>query len=277
MKPKFIYLNDIIIKYRDSIPKIEKELEDLLLGETCIWYTKSNTLKNMVVSSVEITESLQVILNGISVNKDMKVEIVHRNEDEYIIGIPSGEVIFLEFNKIKELKKHGLVSFDRRSINNIDYGWINNFEDKDYHKIMKFLNPSYEKPRKNIETRLEYYPEDIIICQGAAELLDIDDRVGKIIDIVKKPKENEYNYLVEFLFKFNPMLHDGRTADGKCWWIKKRNIKGLYKGDINLLRSLQEKEKLEKIKNDDLEEHEIDDIYHISQAFKNRSSIKEEE
>lgn len=274
MKPKFIYLNSIIIKYRDSIPKIEKELEDLLLGETCIWYTKSNTLKNMVINSIEVTDSLQVILNGISTNKDMKVEIVHRDEDEYIVGIPSGEVIFLNFNKIKELKKEGLVSFDHVINNDIDYGWTNNFEDRNYYRIQKFLNPSYEKPRKNTETRLEYYPEDIVICQGSSELLDVDDRIGKIIDLVKKPKENEYTYLIEFMFKFNPMLHNGRsaTSSGTCWWVKKRNIKGLYKGDMNLLKALQEKEKLEKIRTGEVEEHEIDDIYHINQLFKNKKN-----
>lgn len=271
VKPKFIDLNVLLTKHPGNLALAEKAIEDLVVGEACIWYTLSNTIKNMTVMGVELSKSYQVFFNGITVDKSMKVEIVDvPKENEYIIGFPSGEVIYLKKDQLEKLKKEGLVKFPQKGVFNRQFDYVFGFSDRDYHSIRFLLDPTYKKPVKEIiEHKSQYFKNDIIICKGNSNMINVDNRMGRITDTVKKAKENKWNYLVEFLFHFSDCLHDGKSGAGNCWWVGDENIKGIYHGDMSIHMALKKEEDKILSKNK-LEEHEIDDDYHINQLFKNK-------
>jgi len=298
-KPKFFNIKDVFDKFPGSISIAEKELQNLVIGELCVWYVVgSSSLKKQVVSEVEIRKFHQVYFNGFHVNADYSIEIEQKSKEDNslrttiddeiqsyidklkngrpkkheIVGFPTGEVLYVTRDEMQKLLDNGLVRYEKwMKWRDTDYKDIYFFRDQVYHQIRKVLDDTYKKPIKsNVEEKDEYDIGDVVVCTGSSGRLVLEDRIGKIVDKVKKPKEQDYSYLVSFLMKFSFYL-----LDGNKWWMKENNIKGLYTGDIQTqiqLAKLQDKRQpppeVEKFMSDFLEEHEIDDDYHLKQLFK---------
>lgn len=285
-KPKFFNLGELLIK-NNNITISEKEIEDLVIGEICIWYTKSpfDVLKKQVVSSVEVRNNRTVFFNDFTVDIDKNVEIeggskVMEIEDANfvnlhdIVGFPTGEVLYVTREEMQKLLDKGLVRYEKwMKWRERDYRDIYFFKDDDYHKIKTEIDPNYKKSpggvtgKKNVnfEEKDDYEIGDVIVCQGTAGRLNVSERIGKLIDKVKKPKQDQYDYVVSFMMNFSPYLMDNNT-----WWIKDENIKGLYTGDIKTQLYLAGLQQNNDYDDDELEEHELDDNYHIRQAFKKK-------
>jgi hypothetical protein len=150
-------------------------------------------------------------------------------------------------------------------IRNKDFKFINIFMDTNYYKVQSCIDPNYSKPANsgNIHPQSSYDKDDVIVCQGKDGDLDLDYKIGRILKVMSRSKDTAY--LVEFIMRFSNMLHDGTGRSdviGNCWWVNPENIKGLYTGNIGahlILKNKQERE---------LEDHEIDDDYHIKKLFK---------
>jgi len=265
-KPRMIDIEAIILKYPHNAAMAEKELTDLLVGEVCIWYTNANTIKKQIVSDVEVDQYTRVLFNGFHVNKEYNVEIEEMNEPDYIVGFPTGEVLFLKKPLIDKLKKMNLVKYypwirwrDK------DYRFINVFMDVDYYKVQSCIDPNYSRPEPsgNIHPKSSYEEGDVVVCQGKDGSLDLDYKIGRILSVLEKDKKRMH--LIEFIMRFSDLLHDGSGKSdvvGNCWWVKIENIKGLYTGNIGAHLLLKNKQK------EQLEDHEIDDDYYIKQLFK---------
>ena len=287
-KPKFFNVGELLNK-NDNITISEKEIEDLVIGEICVWYTKSQfkdskpNITKQVVSDVEVRNNRGVFFNGFTVDIDKNVEIegghkvIEIEDASYvnlhdIVGFPTGEVLYVTRSEMQNLLDKGLVRYEKwMNWRDKDYKDIYFFKDIDYHKIKIEIDPNYkkssggitgtkDKKKNNIDEQDDYNIGDVIVCQGMAGRLDVGERIAKILDKVKKPKEDQYDYVVAFMMNFSHYLMDKNT-----WWIKDENIKGLYTGDIKTQLYLAG---LQQYNDDDLEEHELDDNYHIRQAFK---------
>lgn len=259
---KTIDIKKLISKIVD-IYDIEIELKKLVLGKTCIWYEKGNrTLKKAIINEVKalrtINGTINVYFNGSSVYQDFMIGIEEdgiNNENE-IVGIPSGEVLIITKKQLKNLLDKLLIRYK----NNNKFGWMYYFNDIDYYTIMKELNPNYTKPVKKNYFEVDTYKKgDVIVCKGNSGLLDINDRIGKIIDI---RYGNGIDFLISFFVNFSNYL-----MNNNGWWIKYKNIKGIYKGDVEMQEILGEIQRNSAAA--DLEDHEIDDYYHIKSLFKN--------
>jgi len=289
-KPKFFDIRLILNSY-GSAAMAQKEIEQLVIGEVCVWYTSSGSsiIKKQVVSSVEVTNTREVLFNGWLVNPIYKVEIEEKQSKKYdVVGFPSGEVLSIDQDNLKKMIPLGIVTFARdMRWRNIDYKNIHYFRDIDYYKIMKILNPDYKKPVKsNIKEKDDYEIGDMIVGKGFAGNMAVESRIGKVVDKVDRGK---VAYLISFMMKFNPHLMDVPASVGdrikpedrkNCWWLTSENIKGLYTGDIETqihLSDLQaKKDRVAELQYKlDLDEHEIDDDYHIRQLFKNNPGIKD--
>jgi hypothetical protein len=261
-KPKFIDLNDFIDKCAYNIAVVENELQELLIGEEVIFYTMTDILKKTVVSSVQVDEkrgNFHIFFNNFSVNKEFSIEIV-KEEKPHIVGLPTGEVIFVSNAQLKKLKSEGLVNYQ------VDMYWgdnhfkdINYFADTNYHKVRLSLDKNYKK-KTNVEKQSDYKQGDYVVCQGMSQNLNVEGQVAQIEGNVMT--KNGRMYLVSFMFRFNDMLHNGDGGTGNKWWVFGGNIKGIYTGDIDLHLGLSNKMRRE------LEDHEIDDDYHIKNLFK---------
>lgn len=285
-EPRIINIRDIIDKNK-SIASTEDEIDKLLKGEICIWYTKGHgELKKQVISEVRLTRPIQgeinVYLNGFSVNIDYGIEIEERLEDEPIkqkefelVGLPSGEVLYLTKSEMKLLHDFNLIRYEKwmrwRDMEFKDFYF---FKDQNYHKIRGMLDHEYIQPRKshpilNVKEKNNYEIGDIIVCKGFSEkAINLTDRVGKIVNMDLDKDHKGFKYLVSFLMKFSMHLMKNNTL-----WINEKNIKGIYTGDIQLQIQLAKMQKeqeggFKSISN--LEEHELDDDYHIRQAFKKK-------
>lgn len=284
---KIINLFDFLNTFDNSVIA-ENELSKKLLGKTCVWYQIGNgvTLKKQTIGDIRI-DGRKVYLNGYAVDQDYDIEIESPSAAKVvtpkgkweqhiweIIGIPSGEVIFVNSTESNKLLNNKLIEFRRWiKYKDKDYKNVYLFKDENYHKIKEFLDPKYKKPEKqlNYKKKDHYYVNDIVLCQGSVGhtkgmTVDLDMRVGKIIDMFKKPLEKDYSYLISFMNKFNPYLVNiGGEINKFCWWVKIENIKGEYTGDLESLKFLAN---VSNSYRDELEEHEIDDDYHIHQLFK---------
>lgn len=256
-KPKFFDIRTILNNY-SSAAMSQKEIEELVIGEVCVWYTSSGSsiIKKQVVSSVEVTNTREVLFNGWLVNPIYKVEIEERQSKKYdVVGFPSGEVLSIDQENLKKMISLSIVTFARyMRWENRDYKNIHYFRDINYYKIMKILIPDYKKPVKsNIKEKNDYEIGDMIVGKGFARNMVVENRVGKVVDKVDKGK---VTYLISFLIKFNQFLMDVPSSIGdlssgfiqkNCWWLTNENIKGLYTGDIETqkyLGDLQSKKRL---------------------------------
>jgi hypothetical protein len=281
-KQKYLNISSIL-HHNKSLAVAQKIIEDVVIGETCVFNIFNPTLKKSVVSSVEIDDDQSVYFNGYKVDIEYSIEIVEGKSENQnlpvvsgqqpnnnlVIGFPSGEVLRLKNDIIDKLKKEGLVTFrELMRWGGKNYRNINFFKDIDYYRIKKSIDPDYEKPVKtktNISPKLSYKKGDVVVCEGSSQGLNVEGRLGKIINMIDRNK-NDYFYLVEFLFRFSKMLHPGSSDKftGNCWWVKIENIKGLYTGDIGAHLRLKDKE----AHSEPLEDHEIDDEYHIKRLYK---------
>lgn len=274
-KPKFFDVMDIIDKFPGSISIAEKELENLVIGEICIWYTKGNsTLKKQVISEVRVTKTsfggVNIYFNGFSVDPEFSVEIeqtsssTSKQKELYdVVGFPSGEVLSLPRDQVQMLLDFGWIRYEQSMFwRDVEYKNIFFFSDKNYHKIREMVDPNYKKPVKsNVSKKEEYNIGDVVVTRGFSEGgVNLDSRIGKIKDKDKK----ELRYLIQFLMKFSNLLMQGNTL-----WVSEPNIKGIYTGDLQTQIALANKQR-----DEDLEEHEVDDDYHIKQIFKNVPGVK---
>jgi hypothetical protein len=264
VKPKFLDLNEFIDKCGYNITVIENDLQELLIGEEVIFYTMADIMKKTVVSSVQVDEkkgNYYIFFNNFSVNKNYTIELEQREtENPYIVGLPTGEVIYVTIEQMKKLKSEFLVKYTKEVyFRNNRYININYFADTDYHKIMLSLDKNYKK-KTNIEKHNNYTVGDYIVCQGISQNLNVDGQIAQVEGSVIT--KNGRMYLVSFLFRFSEMLHNGDGGTGNKWWVFSGNIKGKYTGDINLHLDLS------NMMRNELEDYEIDDDYHIKNLFK---------
>lgn len=264
----YVDINDIVSK-TTFLKEVEDKLDKLVHGKVCIWYTKGNsTLKKQIVTDVKVRRQiggkLYIYFNDFGVDTTYKVEIeggkLDTNEEKIeIIGNPSGEVLYVDKLMFMKLSSMGHVKYNKSK--NFYY-----FEDSEYYDIMKIINPSYEKPKKkNIEEKKKYDEGDVIICQGKSGMLNLTDKIGKIIQVRDNSQIIGTNYLVSFILNFSKYLMSGNR-----WWVKKENIKGIYTGDLELQRTLSDLQQRDR----NMEEHEVDDDYHIRQLFKKEKEFE---
>lgn len=254
--PRFIDIVEVFNKYGE-IDGVNR-LRDLVLNKKCSWVTKG--VKDIKIEVVRLVQSMIiknapcVYFNSISVDLGFSVEILDNFEKKSdiivdVIGFPSGEVMYLNPNEINNLMRSGLLNYkDKYEYKGIEFKEIFYFDDNKYHEIKKKLNPDYIKPSKN-----NYDIGDFVLCKGEIALnskkINVD---GEVCRIVKKLVDKLY--MVQFNNRFSEFLLDYNRA-----YISEKNI--VKKLNINIY------------KEPELDEHEIDDDYHIKQLFKNKDKI----
>jgi hypothetical protein len=276
----YVNIRDIINK-TTFLEDVEKELNNLLLNKVCLWYTKGdNTLKKQIVTDIKVrrhiggqlyiyfndfgvdtTETIVRIELSSSLSSDISLSITDEEKEKVeIIGHPSGEVLYIDKSLFIKLSSFGHIKYNKSK--NFYY-----FEDNEYYTIMKVINPNYEKPKKkNIKEKLKYNVDDVVICKGKSGMLDLTDKIGRITQVRESQlKESGTNYLVSFILNFSEYLMVGNN-----WWIKKENIKGIYTGDLELQKILGDL----RYKDKNLEDHEIDDDYHLRQLFRKNGVVE---
>ena len=246
-------------------------------------------LKKQQVSDVEIRDEIHVFFNDVPVELTCNVEIEERSksknyiEPNYIkpmkfeiVGIPSGEVLYLTKEQVQDLISQGIVRYEEWiKHRDKEYKNLYFFRDDNYHKIRAAIDPTYKKPVKpNINEKEDYEIGDVVVCKGESDGVILDNRVGKIKDKFKRPKEAGYDYQISFYVNFSKKLMNGvDNKDLKNFlWVKLNNIKGLYKGDVNTQIELGKMQDYHEEK-ERLEDHEIDDDYHIKQLFKDNPGV----
>lgn len=256
---RFIDLLDIFNNNHD-IESTQKELEELLLNNMCFWYTKNREYKEEKIKSCKIEINnhggVNFYLNGFSADPDFSVEIkrdiISENKKHEVIGLPSGEILYLNKDDILTLFDFKLINYETKlSWDGFILEKVFFFHDRDYHAIKKIIDPLYEKPLK-YNNDDNYKKGDIIICKGMSGTINIQNKIGKVVLTMNN------RYLIEFLTEFESK-YKSVLLNGNKLWLTKNNIKGFY----------NETEKIENEINN-LEDHEIDDNYHIKQLFNNK-------
>lgn len=253
IKTRFISIEDLIEDYGkdDAIDKIKKTL----IGKKCSWVTKGiKEVKTDVINTIDTMDNdgiLYIYFNGTSVNSQFSVELIddgniNSNDMIDVTGIPSGEVIYMSQDNIKKLMGKGLLDYkDDYTYNGLNFKKIFIFDDKDYYLIKKELDPKFVKPSK-----IKYEIGDYVLCRNYINQnnnqINLNGRTGRIVKVM-----NDKLYLIQFSQNFSPYL-----LQHKRLYIPIENIsKRLY---INLY------------KEPELEEHELDDDYHIKQLFNDK-------
>lgn len=113
---KYILLDDIM-NWRDEAGSAER-MNNLFFAKSCTFHIKgSDVIKTIDVYRIFINwdskmKTYQVYFNEYPVEKSYSI-VIERDEDNsnYIMGVPSGEIIFLDKDTIESLKKIRLVEF----------------------------------------------------------------------------------------------------------------------------------------------------------------------
>ena len=229
---------DYPTKLKTFLDNVKEELNQIFLNKVCSYHdTGKGTLKIENIKEIELrgVDKFQLYFNKTSVDIYKEIKILGEDDIIEIIGIPSGEVLQLKPEPFRKIMDKKLIYKTSKFQN---YFYI----DEDYHLIRKFIDPKYEKSNKT-----KYQVGDIILCQGESGSISVDDKVGKIIEI--SIRGTSTYYFVAFTQRFN--LH---LLPGNIWWITEDNIKKLYENTDEV---------------DYLEDHEIDDNYHIRGLFNN--------
>lgn len=251
---------------------IENILNKKILNNVCVFYTRGKRiLKKEKIDEIIVTinnlfgltdtNKFNVYFNGFAVDTLYKVEIEKSNIVE-VIGIPSGEVLFLDKNDVNELMFKKFVQYESEFIywgtifNNIFY-----YLDINYHKIKKFLDPHYEKPEKPNK----YKKDDIVLCQGFHGPTNLNDKIGHILDVRKKVTTTK-GFNVDVLYLVN--------VAGEDIWLMERSIKGYAKKSDEYIEKLNKYLPPNRRETNYIEDHEVDDDYHLNQLFKKTDDIK---
>lgn len=267
--PRFIDLLDITSKYPD-IDVARQKLSDIVLNNKCLWYTKGiRKYKDEIVTTCNIETNgkngINFYFNGTSVDTDFSIEIqrqMDNNQKHSVIGLPSGEVLYLTRDEILTLFDFKLVNYESElKWKDLTLKEVFFFSDKSYHSIKKILNVNYERPEDDVFKQEEYRKGDVVICKGMVGRVNVHDKIGKINTVLNR------RYLVEFLDKpdYSQRMPNSMLLGNKLW-LTEDNIKGIYIGDLD------KKSKMVY----DLEDHELDDDYHINQLFKgNKNKVED--
>lgn len=258
-------LKEFIGNHR-NLATAEKALQDMVVGQLCQWRTKGiMAIRKEVIERATLATNLyggmNYYFNGFSVDDNSYVEVYLRHDEVELVGFPSGEVLFITQGQAQTLIDTKLIKFENWIIwREIEYKNIFYFKDKDYHEIKSMLDINYKKPvKKNIEKKNDYKVGDVVVCKGKIEFkkheIILQDRVGKIT--LKMTTGDQKSYRIKFFMNFIEEL-------GNEIWVSFNNIAGLYTGDIEAQKALALMQR-----NQDLEEHEVDDDYHLNQLYKN--------
>lgn len=254
-----------------NLAAAERALQDMIEGQLCRWCTKGLAhVKKEVIERATLATNLyggmNYYFNGFSVDDSYEVEVFLKNNEVELVGFPSGEVLFVTPGQSQTLLDTNLIKFEKWiRWKDIDYKNIYFFKDQDYHEIKKMLDINYKKPvKKNIEKQKEYKTGDNVVCKGEIYFqnkhIQLQDRVGRVTSKMKSGNETYYN--VKFYVDFIDI--------GNEFWMPASNVAGLYTGDIETQKALALLQK-----HRDMEEHEIDDDYHLGQLYKKEPKASE--
>lgn len=254
-------LNEIISK--TPYVGVIDEIRPLVQDKVCQWVSLG-TMKiykekvNEVSVRMNSHNKIDVYFNNKSVNTSFAID-VEASVTYDIIGFPSGEIISLNKEKIEILMKLKLIKY-LESLKLVSGHYLTNFfffNDYRYNEILNALNLNLEPQTPNIL----YKNGDTVVCSGMIGKKDITEELAVVL-AHNISKHGIYYYVV---FKNNVL---SKNPIENKFWITKDNIAGkIYQNDDNEQLSLDFQ---------DLEEHEIDDDYHIKQIYKTKNGIKYE-
>lgn len=128
--------------------KNESRLEELLLNNNAIFtISRSNMIRSVKVNSVKTIwtdRGFRVFINEYPVDNEKPIKIdIPDNLPDYILGIPSGEVIFTNKENIEKLKLLRYVKYqDIYAYKDLYVKNVNIFRDADLNEILGVLHNS---------------------------------------------------------------------------------------------------------------------------------------
>lgn len=236
---------------------VVSDIKPLVNNKQCQWVSKG-TMKiyNEVVNSVSVImnskNKIDLYFNSKSVDTNFAVDV--ELSDTYdVIGFPSGEVLALSKQTIEVLMQNGLIKYSEylKLQSGIFLTKLFFFNDHDLVNIMKELNS---------QPGAFFKKGDLLVCKGKLNNKDISGELATVISYTYS-KEG-YLYYVEF--KDSSSF---RNPYENKYWIFMKNIDGKVIPDNSNQLSLDL----------DLEDHEIDDDYHIRQLYKEKDNKKKNE
>jgi len=181
--------------YSSNLDELNNVLRAVLIGEVVSWIHKDyNYYRKEKVHSVDVVldtaRKIKIYLNGTPVHFEHDVKIFNSGKAE-AIGYPSGEILYLNNDKLTKLLNANLISYENTMNNDKTREYF--FYDDNYHDIQRTINPYYRKSNKKISNPPI---NDTIINDSDLEDHEIDDDYH-IRQLYKTNSNNSYNKTIK--------------------------------------------------------------------------------